>query len=38
MAESKGQVFVNWASDYRAVAMGFVEPASTKPEHTLPAD
>ena len=27
-----------WASDYRAVAMGFVKLASKKPEHTLPAD
>ena len=27
-----------WASDYCAVAMGFVEPATKKPEHTLPAD
>ena len=27
-----------WASDYCAVAIGFVEPASKKQEHTLPAD
>ena len=37
MAERKGQVCW-WASDYRALAMGFVEPASKKPKHTLPAD
>ena len=37
MAERKGQQCLS-ASDYRAVAMGFLEPARKKPEHTLPAD
>ena len=31
-------VFVDERAIYCAVAMGFVEPASKKQEHTLPAD